>query len=292
MLAREIAALHYPGPVRRLRRILWQSYYHFMKDDAFTLAGNIAYMAIFSVFPFLIFLIAIAGMLGHGEAASRSIELAMQVMPPDVAESLRPAIDEVVSGPSRSLVTFSILVTIWTASSGVESLRHALNRAYDVKDPPSYWRSRLQSILITIVGAIVLLAATLLLIIIPITFDVATFILDKPIDRDTFYASEQYLVGIGLLLVLLMVFYKVLPNERLYAVEIVPGALLAWVIWVAAQYLYTLYIRTVPSYSVTYGSLGGVIVTLLFFYISALLFIFGAEFNSVLKRRRENREPL
>jgi len=220
------------------------------------------------------------------------VELALQILPPDVAQSLRPAIEEVVGGPSRSLVTFSILVTIWTASSGVESLRHALNLAYDVKDPPSYWRSRLQSILITIIGAVVLLAATLLLIIIPITFDIATMFLDKPIDRDVFYANEQYLVGIGLLLVLLMVFYKVLPNERLYAVEIVPGALLAWAVWVVAQYLYTLYVRTVPSYSVTYGSLGGVIVTLLFFYISALLFIFGAEFNSVLKRRRENREPL
>ena len=92
-----------------------------------------------------------------------------------------------------------------------------------------------------------------------------------------------------LLLGLLMVLYRVLPNVRLRPMEVVPGAVIAWLLWLVAVWGYTVYLRSVPSYSVTYGSLGGIMVTLFFFYISALLFIFGAEINSVLKRQRENR---
>ncbi len=87
-----------------------------------------------------------------------------------------------------------------------------------------------------------------------------------------------------------MALYRVLPNVRLRPLEIVPGALVAWGLWVGVQEAYSLYLRSVPSYSITYGSLGGIVVTLFFFYISALLFIFGAEINSVLKRWRDNRE--
>ena len=86
-----------------------------------------------------------------------------------------------------------------------------------------------------------------------------------------------------------MLLYRVLPNVRLRATEVIPGAVLAWLLWLAAVWGYTVYLRAVPSFSITYGSLGGIVVTLFFFYISALLFVFGAEFNSVLRRRHEHR---
>ena len=97
-------------------------------------------------------------------------------------------------------------------------------------------------------------------------------------------------MGFLLLLGLLMLLYRVLPSVRLRATEIVPGALLAWVLWIVAVWGYSIYLRSVPSFSITYGSLGGIIVTLFFFYISAFLFVFGAEFNSVLRRRHQHRE--
>ena len=86
-----------------------------------------------------------------------------------------------------------------------------------------------------------------------------------------------------------MLLYRVLPNVRLRATEVVPGAVIAWLLWLASVWGYTIYLRSVPSFSITYGSLGGIIVTLFFFYISALLFIFGAELNSVLRMRNEKR---
>jgi membrane protein len=278
------------GPLRRAWRVLWLAYYHFEKDNAWVLAGHIAYMGLFAIFPFLIFLLALAGAVGQGYAARQSVELALTLLPPDVAGALLPAIDEVRNAPHAGLMTVSFVVTVWTSSSGIETLRHALNLAYDVADPPSFWRSRLESIGLTFLAAIVAIAATFLLVVLPLSLDVAGWFLKQPVQAERFYDTARYLLGTGLLLVLLTGLYRILPNTRLRRLEIIPGALVAWGLWVLLHELYTLYLRSVPSYSVTYGSLGGIIVTLFFFYISALLFIFGAEINSVVKRWRDNRE--
>jgi membrane protein len=277
-------------PIRRVGRVIWLAYYHFEKDNAWVLAGHIAYMGLFAIFPFLIFLLALAGAVGQGDAARESVELALTLLPPDVANGILPAINEVRNAPHAGLMTVSGLVTIWTSSSGIETLRHALNLAYDVADPPSFWRSRLESILLTILAAMTLIAATVLLVVLPLSLDVAAWFLAQPLHNEQFYDSLRYLAGTGILLLLLMALYRVLPNVRLRPLEIVPGALVAWGLWVGVQEAYSLYLRSVPSYSITYGSLGGIVVTLFFFYISALLFIFGAEINSVLKRWRDNRE--
>jgi membrane protein len=277
------------GPVRRARRIVWQAYYHFEKDNAWVIAGHIAYMGLFALFPFLIFLLALAGLLGQVHVAESSIELGMELLPPDVASALKPAIEEVIHAPHAGLMTFGILVTLWASSSGLESLRHALNLAYDVSDPPAFWRTRLESLLLTVLAAIVVIVVMVLLVVIPLALDMVEVVFQRPDLAQRFYNGPREALGFLLLLGLLMVLYRVLPNVRLRAREIVPGAVVAWVLWLLAVWSYTIYLRFVPSYSVTYGSLGGIIVTLFFFYISALLFIFGAEVNSVLKRRRENR---
>jgi membrane protein len=183
-------------------------------------------------------------------------------------------------------------LTLWTASSGLEALRHALNRAYAVADQPSFWRTRLESVLLTILAAIVLLTVTVLIVVVPLVLDTIQILFQRqtgePIAQD-YYAGSRDALGFLLLLGLLMLLYRVLPNVRLRATEVIPGAVLAWLLWLAAVWGYTVYLRAVPSFSVTYGSLGGIVVTLFFFYISALLFVFGAEFNSVLRRRHEHR---
>lgn len=276
-------------PLRRLRRIGWQTYYHFQKDNAWVLAGHIAYMGLFALFPFLIFLLALAGFLGQTETAASSIELAMELLPPDVAAALRPAVDGVIQAPHAGLMTFSILVTLWAASSGLETLRHALNLAYDVADPPAFWRTRLESLLLTVVAAAVAILVMVLLVVIPLAMDAVRFLLARADLQVDLYSGARESAGFLLLLGLLMLLYRVLPNVRLRPREVIPGAVVAWVLWLLAVWGYTVYLRFVPSYSITYGSLGGIVVTLFFFYISAILFILGAEVNSVLKRRRENR---
>ena len=151
------------GIFRLARRILWQAYYNFDKDNGWMMAGHIAYMGLFALFPFLIFLVALAGFLGQGEAADNSVELGLELLPTDVASALKPAIDEVRRAPHAGLMTFGILATLWASSSGLEALRHALNLAYAVADQPAFWRTRLESLLLTILAAIVVIVVMVLL---------------------------------------------------------------------------------------------------------------------------------
>jgi membrane protein len=278
------------GLVRFARRTLWQAYYQFEQDNGWMMAGHIAFMGLFAIFPFLIFLLALAGFLGQGEAADTSVELGLELLPPDVASALKPAIYEVRNAPHAGLITLGILTTIWVSSSGLEALRHALNLAYDVGDPPAFWRTRLESLLLTVLAAVVVIVVMVLLVVIPLLLQaVQVLFRGTGIDQGTFFAGARESLGFLLLLGLLMVLYRVLPNVRLRPTEVVPGAVVAWLLWLGAVWGYTIYLRSVPSYSVTYGSLGGIVATLFFFYISALLFIYGAEINSVLRRRNENR---
>jgi membrane protein len=281
------------GIFRLARRILWQAYYNFDKDNGWMMAGHIAYMGLFALFPFLIFLVALAGFLGQGDAANNSIALALELLPDDVASALKPAIDEVRSAPHAGLITFGILATLWASSSGIEALRHALNLAYAVADQPAFWRTRIESLLLTVLAAIVVIAVMILLVVIPLVIDTVQIVFHKQAGtapQPGFLAGYRDVLGFLLLLGLLMLLYRVLPSVRLRATEIVPGALLAWVLWIVAVWGYSIYLRNVPSFSITYGSLGGIVVTLFFFYISAVLFVFGAEFNSVLRRRHQHRE--
>src|ERR671928_273131 len=105
------------GPLRRVWRVLWLAGYHFRKDNGFVFAGHIAYMALFSIFPFLIFILALAGAIGQGDAVRQAVELGLTFLPPDVAASLRPAIDEVRNSPHAGLMSISALVMIWSSSS-------------------------------------------------------------------------------------------------------------------------------------------------------------------------------
>ena len=123
----------------------------FRHDKGFIYAGYIAFASLFALFPFLLFLVTLAGFLGQGEAAAASIELALELLPPEVAGVLRPVIDEVRNNASTSLLTLSIGLTLWFSSSGFESLRSAVNLAYDVTQYPHFVWSRLQSMLLTIV---------------------------------------------------------------------------------------------------------------------------------------------
>jgi membrane protein len=280
------------GVLRLTRRVLWQAYYNFDKDNGWMMAGHIAYMGLFALFPFLIFLVALAGFLGQGEAADISVELGLELLPADVASALKPAIYEVRNAPHAGLITFGVLATLWASSSGLEALRHALNLAYDVADQPAFWRTRLESVLLTVLAAVVVIVVMVLLVVIPLVLGTIQLVFSKEAGAPPpqFLAGgARDALGFLLLLGLLMLLYRVLPNVRLRAMEVVPGALLAWALWLAAVWGYSVYLQSVPSFSVTYGSLGGIVVTLFFFYISALLFVFGAEFNSVLRRRHQHR---
>lgn len=264
--------------------IVWQALWHFAEDGGTMLAGHIAFAGLFALFPFLIFLTTLAGEIGQGEAARNFIEFAFEALPQEVAGAIRPAVEEVISARRTGLMTISILVALWAVSSGIEALRTALNLAYGIDEPRPIWWRRLQSLAFTILLSVSLILVMIVIVAGPFIWSFVTRLVDVPVVWGWLYGALRYTIGVGLLYVIVVTLYTWLPNRRLPRREILPGAAVTVVLWIGLASLFSLYLQNLGRFTVTYGSLGGIVITLLFFYLSAAIFIFGAELNSARRR--------
>jgi membrane protein len=281
-------ALHHlrwaAGRVHLAAQIVWQAILHLINDGGMTFAGHIAFMTLFSLFPFLIFLTTLAAEIGQMEAARNFIEVSLAAFPAEVSDAIRPAIDQVISNRRTGLMTISILASLWATSSGLEALREALNKAYGVEEPRSVWFCRLQSLLFTIVASISIIIVMLVLVVGPVVWSLIQPLLEVSWQWGWMYEALRYLVAISLLYLVVALLYRWLPSRHLPRREILPGAAVTVVLWLVLAGLFSFYLQNLGRFSVTYGSLGGIVITLMFFYISALIFIFGAELNSARRR--------
>jgi membrane protein len=256
-----------------------------MVDEGLELSGYIAFAAFLSLFPFLIFLATLAGFLGDRETANEFIQAMFHFMPKDVAETLAPAVREVVGVRERGLLTLSILTTLWFASSGVEALRSGLNRAYKVGEERSIWWLRLQSIAVVIVSAVITFFLSLAVIFGPLVWRLFGSEIDEMLETRLVFTTMRYLVAVVLLVAALLLLHRSLPNTTQRFAHVLPGVCVTAVLWLAGASLFSWYVGNLANYALFYGSLGGVAITLVFFYLTAIIFIFGAEFNAVWRER-------
>jgi membrane protein len=261
-----------------------------MKDEGLELSGYIAFTAFFSLFPFLIFLAALAGFLGDRETADEFNAAMFEFMPPDVAETLAPAVREVIGSRQGGLLTIGILTTLWFASNGIEALRTGLNRAYGVSEERAMWWLRLQSIAFVIAGSLIIFFLSLAVILGPLVWRVLGPVIDDVLATEVVFLTARYVVAVLLLWGALMLLHRWLPNTKQAYSRVLPGVCATTVLWLIMASLFSWYIGNLADYSAFYGSLGGVAITLMFFYVSAVIFIFGAEINAVW-RDRTGRRP-
>jgi len=251
------------------------------RHDEFEHAGNLAFLGLLALFPFLVFVAALAGVFAGGHAGAEFIRLVLAQLPPDVAQALSPRLTEIISGPPQGLLTIAILGAIWTASSAVEGYRTILNRAYGVASPPAYIWRRLLSIGQTLILSFIVVLAMIVLVLLPIVRGkIAAFF-----GQSVFPLTRGQLVCVSLVAIFagLCAAYYFLPNLKQRPASVVPGAALVTILWVAAARLLSLYLARFSQVNLIYGSLGRVIAALLFFYVINVIFIYGAEFNSLLK---------
>jgi membrane protein len=253
-----------------------------MVDDGLVLAGYIAFTAFLSLFPFLIFLAALAGFLGDRETADSFIEAMFEFMPDDVAETLAPAVGEVIGARQGGLLTFGILATLWFASNGFEALRTGLNRAYGVSEQRSIWWLRLQSIAFVISGGVIILFLSLVVVLGPLVWKILGPTVHQMLETELVFGTARYAFAAVMLFGALLLLHRWLPNTRQSFARILPGVAVTTVLWLLGAGLFAWYVGHLTDYSVYYGSLGGVAITLMFFYSSAVIFIFGAEFNAAI----------
>lgn len=268
-----------------------------MKHDGIEHAGYLAFLGLLALFPFLVFLVAVIGVLGQGESGTAFISSLLQTLPADITAAIRPRIIEIVSGPPQGLLTISILGAIWTASSAVEGIRTVLNRAYRVHTPPAYWFRRLLSILQLLVFTSILIFCMLVMVTVPLFFHYIEGLLGIEVSQDEQQLGKLvFLLTISLLFIAVSYIYYILPNIKQRLISVVPGAAIVLLLWMGAAYLFTMYLSNFNQVNLIYGSLGGIIAALVFFYICNIIFIFGAELNyqivSVLGLRIAERQKV
>ena len=274
------------GVFARMASSLWHGLMHMLDDGGTLLAGHIAFAGLFALFPFLIFLTTLAGEFGQSAAAQDFIELGLGTMPAQVRAAIEPPVREVLEGGRQGLMTLSILASLWAVSSAFEAARYALNLAYEVTQTRAIWWQRLQSLVMVLIFAVIIIAAMVLAVAAPIAWTLAELLELTPIDWRPLYGVLRFGLSVILTLSFVVPLYRWLPNSKLSTIEVLPGAVLAVMVWLGSAGLYSWYLINLGRFTVTYGSLGGVVATLLFFYISALIFIFGAEVNAAARRLR------
>lgn len=254
--------------------------------DGIEIAGFIAYTGLVSLFPFVVFLFALAGFIGDTQTAQYVIDAAFEQLPREVAQTISPIVKDIFTHEQPGLMTLGIVGTLWVTSSGVEALRVGCSRSWEIREKRPLWRRRLTSFLFVGIGALGALAASLIVVVAPLALDYVRTLVTIP---EIFVVVAMVLrLGLGLCIIAgtLALLYRYLPMRTIAWKRVLPGAWLAAALWIALASLFSLYLSNSGDYSATYGSLGGIVATLLFLHFSAIIFLFGVEYSAVLAYRR------
>ncbi len=269
---------------RQIRSVVFNAMVHLSADDGFAMASHVALSALMAVFPFLIFVAALAGFFGDADLATRVATLLFETWPKDVAGPIAADVRSVLTQQRSGLLTISVLVTIYLASNGVEAVRTALNRAYRVTDSRSFFFLRLQSILFVIAGAIASLMFALLGVLGPVLF--AWLAKYFPAIQPYGAAFDLIRFGVtGLMLAAVLVAAHLwLPAGRPPILRLWPGIVTTLALWLIAAWAFGFYLQRFANYAAYYAGLASVVTAIFFMYLVALIMIFGAELNASLAR--------
>lgn len=263
------------------------AYWRLLRDDGLALAGNISFCAILALFPFLILLTTIAGLLGDEALAQTAVDYLLDVAPEELANSVGNEIHYILTAERTDLLTFSVLATLWTASGAVESVRVGLNRAYGFVETRSFWVRLLHNILFIFAGTLTLLMLALTIVIGPGIWAQALDLAPALARFDSWFKFLSGPVSFAMLASFLIAAHLLLPVKRHRLREIWPGIIVTMVLLLAAAYGYSIYIANFSTLAVMYQGLTGIIIALIFLYLSGALLIWGGEINQVLLRRQE-----
>jgi len=252
-------------------------------NDGFIHAGNLAYLSIVALFPFFIVAAAVAHLLGQSQDAMLTVTNVLRRLPPDVARTLQEPTQEVLTVRTGSLLWLGGIVGLWTAASYIETIRDILRRAYGVKYCAPFWEYRLGSILLILASVLVLMIAFAL----SATLTLAHQLIIKwfPLAQNVGHELGLYrLVPAAVLYFTFYVLFFALTPSRYRKTDCRkwPGALLITAWWLGTVELIGPVLSLLGGYTRTYGSLAGVMIALIFFFMIGLGVVMGAELNAAL----------
>ncbi len=270
-------------------RVFLDAYSRFSEDDGWALASHIALSTLTCLFPFLIFVAALAGFVGSERLADVAVAALFATWPEQVASPLSREVRHVLTEGQGGALTLGALLAVYFASSGVEALRIALDRAYGVANERPWWRLRLESIAFVLVGAVALLTWALLVVLAPLVWIVLCRHIPGLTEVEAPVTFGRLAIASMVLIVALLVVHERLPARRVKLAEVLPGVALTFVLWAAAGVAFGAYLtRFAGGYVTTYGGLASAMLALVFLNLLATIFVFGGELNAASIRARRD----
>jgi membrane protein len=277
------------GALRILKLVFYvfsDAFRHFLADDGWAIASHIALSTLMAMFPFLIVVTALAGFFfGSKELADEAAHILLEAWPQEVAGPIALDVAGVLTDTRTGVLTFGILFAVYFASSGVESLRIGLNRAYDTNEPRPWWLLRLESIGYVLVAAVAILAFSFLVVLAPLIWGKLVQYVPTLEPLGNLITFVRYATAVVVLVIALLIVHAWLPAGRRSLGEIAPGIVATLLMWLIAGTAFGRYLANYAfAYVSMYAGLASAMIALIFLYVCASIFIYGGELNSVIAK--------
>jgi len=266
--------------VRELARRVWNE---IQDDEVLDRAAALAYYFVFALFPTLLFLTALLGLFPLPGLMDSLFGYVDRALPGDAASVLRRTFAEIQRNAHGGLLSAGALAALWASSSGMDSMIAALNHAYDVTDRRPWWKRRLIALLLTVGFGVFILLSLILLVfgghigsLVATHFGLGAYF-------TTAWNVISVLLVVGCVLCGLALVYYLAPDAKQHWWWVTPGSVVALTLWLALSFGLRIYVSNFANYSATYGSIGGVILLILWLYLSGVVLLLGAEINAEIE---------
>jgi membrane protein len=254
-----------------------------LDDDVLGLAAQLSYYFFLALFPAILFLLAIASFFPLSNVTDDLGRTLGPLVSPQVLELIQDQMRRLADSDSGGLLTFGVVGALWSSSAALVSIVGAVNRAYDIEEGRPWWKVRLVALGLTVGGALLVLMALSLVLLGPTWADALGRVTGWGAPFEWAWMVLQWPLVFALVSTGIGVVYYYGPDADQDWVWITPGAVAATGLWIVVSLLFKLYIANFTDYNAAYGSVGGVIVLLLWFYLSGLALLIGAELNAEIE---------
>ncbi|MFD6439212.1 YihY/virulence factor BrkB family protein [Peribacillus sp. NPDC060186] len=255
-----------------------------IKEDRVTgLAAEQAYYYLLALFPLLILLLSILPYLNID--IQTAMDTIKTFMPAETVEVIEENIINILSERNGGLLTLGILGTIWSASNGMNAFIHSMNIAYDVEETRNFIKARFISIILTLGLVVAFIVMLGLPVFGKVIIDLLQQVISLPEEMQSLFSLLRWVIAVVVISLVLTFLYRFAPNKSFPIKHVIPGAVTVTVLWLGISLGFSFYVSNFANYSSTYGSLGGVIILMLWLYLSGLIFVIGGEINAILYRQ-------
>ena len=251
-----------------------------MEDDLPGEAAQMAFYFFLSLFPLVVVVFAITGIVGGDEAFATIVNTAERTVPGYARQLVRELVREITERDRPGLLSFGVVFTTWAASNGVAALTKGLNTIYDVSEPRPWWKRRLVALAVLCAGVLFLVIGTVVVV------PSAAWLSGRGLHSA--WAVARWPLAFVFVTGAVWLSYRYLParDQRGSRAETLVGALFATLLWIVTVLLFRVYLRHFSSYGATYGALGAIIALAIWFYLGAFVVLLGAELAAVIERHR------